>query len=45
MNTVSEYFDGATWQHKDLSPKRGIQSGSYRIRVELTGTDGSQVIL
>jgi hypothetical protein len=45
LKTISEYFDGARWQHNDLSPKRGIQSGNYRIRVELTGSDGSQVIL
>jgi 4-amino-4-deoxy-L-arabinose transferase-like glycosyltransferase len=43
--TMSEYYDGLKWQHKDLSGARGIQSGSYRIRVELIGNDGSQVIL
>jgi len=43
--TISEYFNGLEWGQKDLSISRGIQSGSYRIRVELIGNDGSQVIL
>jgi len=43
--TTSEYYNGLKWQHNDLSNSGGIQSGSYRIRVELIGKDGSQVIL
>jgi len=45
MKTESEYYNGFTWQKEDLSSARGIQAGSYRIRVELIGQDGSQVIL
>ena len=43
--TISEYYNGLQWQHDDLSNLRGVQSGSYRIRVELIGKNGSQVIL
>lgn len=43
--TTSEDYNGFEWQQKDLSSLRGIQSGSYRIRIELIGKDGSQVIL
>jgi hypothetical protein len=42
--TISEYYDGRNWQREDLSSTRGIQSGSYRIRVELIGNNGNQVI-
>ncbi len=43
--TMSEYYNGLEWQANDLSSVRGIQSGSYRIRVELVRKDGRQVIL
>ena len=43
--TISEYYDGFEWQQKDLSSSRGIQSGSYRIRIELIDREGYQIIL
>jgi hypothetical protein len=43
--TVSAYYNGMEWQETDLSSVRGIQSGSYRIRVELIRKDGTQVLL
>jgi len=42
--TISEYYNGLEWEQKDLSSLRGIQSGSYRIRIQLIDKDGSQVI-
>ncbi len=43
--TVSAYYNGLEWLNSDLSGVRGTQSGSYRIRVELIGKDGTQVVL
>ncbi len=43
--TISDYYNGQEWQETDLADVRGIQSGSYRIRVELISKDGSQVVL
>jgi hypothetical protein len=43
--TVSEFYNGSAWQRNDLSCSAGRQSGTYRIRIELTGIDGSQMIL
>ena len=43
--TTSEYYKNASWQSKDLSDHYGIQSGVYRIRIQLQGKDGSQTIL
>ena len=45
IKTQSEYYNCCTWQKEDISGTPGIQSGSYRIRVELISNDGSQVIL
>ena len=43
--TISAYYNGQEWQETDLSNLRGIQSGNYRIRVELIRKDGTQVVL
>ena len=43
--TISEYYNGLEWRENDLSSVRGVQSGSYRIRIQLIGRDGSQTIL
>ena len=45
IGTISAYYNGLEWQETDLSSVRGIQSGHYRIRVELIGKDGRQVVL
>lgn len=42
--TISEYYSGLKWQHKDLSGSSGMQSGSYRIRLEVIDKDGNQLI-
>jgi 4-amino-4-deoxy-L-arabinose transferase-like glycosyltransferase len=43
--TISEHYNGREWQKEDLSRVRGVQSGSYRVRIQLISKDGSQVIL
>jgi hypothetical protein len=43
--TISEYNNGLEWRENDLSSVRGVQSGSYRIRIQLIGRDDSQTIL
>ena len=44
VETMSEYYNGISWQSADLSNLYGIQKGTYRIRIELMGEDGSQTI-
>ena len=43
--TESEYYNGLEWQNEGFIQLHGIQSGNYRIRVELIGKDGEQIIL
>ncbi len=43
--TVSRYFDGVKWHDSDLSGRRGVQSGVYRIRIKLIDEQGAQIIL
>jgi len=42
--TTSEYYKNASWQSKDLSDHYGIQSGVYRIRIEMINKDDQQAI-
>ncbi len=43
--TSSRYFNGESWQQVDLSGALGVQSGVYRIRVEIITSDGARLIL
>jgi 4-amino-4-deoxy-L-arabinose transferase-like glycosyltransferase len=45
QKTISEYYRNGAWQESDLSNRPGLQTGAYRIRIELMGKDGSQTIL
>lgn len=39
-STTSNFFNGSFWNSRDLSDEKGMQSGSYRIRLEVIDSNG-----